>query len=51
VNYLSQQLPMIWMPWQQTEVNNVVLANLNGHAADEDNPFSDIYPENWSYAK
>ncbi len=50
VNYLSQQLPMIWMPWQQSD-NSVVLKNLQGFSGDEENPFSDMYPENWYYSK
>jgi peptide/nickel transport system substrate-binding protein len=50
-NYIAQQLPMIWMPWEQTEVNNVVAGNLGGYTADEDNPFSDIFPENWYFTK
>jgi peptide/nickel transport system substrate-binding protein len=51
VNYLAQQLPMIWMPWQQVEIDNVVLKNLQGFAADEGNPFADTFPENWYYTK
>jgi peptide/nickel transport system substrate-binding protein len=49
-NYIAQQLPMIWMPWQQSD-NYVVLKNLRGFTADEDNPFSDTFPEDWYYAR
>jgi peptide/nickel transport system substrate-binding protein len=49
-NYIAQQLPMIWMPWQQYD-NSVVLGNLNGFTADQNNPFSDTFPEDWSYSK
>jgi peptide/nickel transport system substrate-binding protein len=48
-NYISQQLPMIWMPWEQTSVNNVVANDLGGFTADEDNPFADTFPENWYF--
>jgi hypothetical protein len=41
---------MIWMPWQQSD-NSVVLKNLQGFSGDEENPFSDMYPENWYYSK
>jgi peptide/nickel transport system substrate-binding protein len=50
VNYISQQLPMIWMPWEQMEDNFVVKTNLKGFTADQDNPFSDTFPENWSFS-
>jgi len=50
-NYISQQLPFIFMPWEQVEVNNVVASNLRGYTADEDNPFADIFPENWYFSK
>jgi peptide/nickel transport system substrate-binding protein len=50
-NYISQQLPMIWMPWQQTDDDAVVLGNLQGYTADMDNPWSDTYPELWQYTK
>jgi peptide/nickel transport system substrate-binding protein len=49
-NYIAQQLPMIWMPWQQSD-NSVVINNLQGYTADEDNPFADTFPENWSFSK
>jgi peptide/nickel transport system substrate-binding protein len=49
-NYIAQQLPMIWVPWQQYD-NSVVLKNLKGFTADEENPFADTFPENWYYAK
>jgi peptide/nickel transport system substrate-binding protein len=49
-NYVAQQLPMIWMPWQQYN-DSVVLKNLNGFTADQDNPFNDTFPEDWYYAK
>jgi peptide/nickel transport system substrate-binding protein len=49
VNYIAQQIPTIWMPWQQAN-NSVVLANLKGFTADATNPFNDMYPENWYYA-
>ncbi len=49
-NYIAQQLPMIWMPWQQYN-DSVVLQNLQGFTADQDNPFSDTFPENWHYSK
>jgi hypothetical protein len=29
----------------------VVLKNLQGFAADQDNPFADTFPENWYFAK
>jgi peptide/nickel transport system substrate-binding protein len=48
-NYISQQLPMIWMPWQQPGYE-VVLKNLNGFTDDQDNPFADTYPQNWSFS-
>jgi peptide/nickel transport system substrate-binding protein len=50
-NYIAEQLPMIWMPWQQTDYNAVVLKNLHGFTGDMDNPFSDTFPELWNYAK
>jgi peptide/nickel transport system substrate-binding protein len=50
-NYIAQQLPMIWMPWQQVEYDYVVLKNLRGFTADQDNPFADTFPENWYFAK
>jgi peptide/nickel transport system substrate-binding protein len=50
-NYISQQLPFIFMPWEQTSVNNVVASNLRGFTADEDNPFADTFPENWYFTK
>jgi peptide/nickel transport system substrate-binding protein len=49
-NYIAKNLPMIWMPWQQYD-NSVVLKNLRGYTADQDNPFADTFPENWYYAK
>jgi peptide/nickel transport system substrate-binding protein len=49
-NYIAQQLPMIWLPWQQYD-NSVVLGNLKGFTGDQENPFNDTFPENWSYAK
>jgi peptide/nickel transport system substrate-binding protein len=49
-NYIAQQLPMIWMPWQQNGYV-AVLKNLKGYTADQDNPFTDTYPENWSFSK
>jgi peptide/nickel transport system substrate-binding protein len=48
-NYISQQLPMIWMPWEQVSINNVVSSDLGGFTADEDNPFQDMFPENWHF--
>ena len=48
-NYISQQLPMIWMPWEQVGVNNVVASDLGGFTADEENPFADTFPENWYF--
>jgi peptide/nickel transport system substrate-binding protein len=50
-NYIAQQLPMIWMPWEQTGVGNVVASSLRGFTADEENPFNDTFPENWSFGK
>ncbi len=50
-NYIAQQLPMIWVPWEQVEYNYVVKANLQGYAADQDNPFADTFPENWYFAQ
>lgn len=50
VNYISQQLPMIWLPWEQTNDNLVVKSNLKGYTADQDNPFNDTFPENWSFS-
>ena len=50
-NYIAQQLPMIWMPWEQTGIDNVVASNLRGFTADEENPFNDTFPENWSFGK
>jgi hypothetical protein len=29
----------------------VVKANLQGYAADQDNPFADTFPENWYFAQ
>jgi peptide/nickel transport system substrate-binding protein len=49
-NYIAQQLPMIWVPWQQYN-DSVVLKNVNGFTADADNPFADTFPENWSFSK
>jgi peptide/nickel transport system substrate-binding protein len=49
-NYIAQQLPMIWVPWQQSD-NSVVIKNLQGYTADADNPFADTFPENWYYSK
>jgi peptide/nickel transport system substrate-binding protein len=48
-NYIAQQLPFIWMPWQQ-QGYMAVLTNVHGYTADQDNPFADTYPENWSFA-
>jgi peptide/nickel transport system substrate-binding protein len=48
-NYIARQLPMIWMPWQQYN-DSVVLKNLRGFTADQENPFQDTYPEDWNYA-
>jgi peptide/nickel transport system substrate-binding protein len=48
-NYISQQLPFIWMPWQQPGYE-VVLKNLKGFTDDQDNPFADTFPQNWSYS-
>ena len=39
------------MPWEQVGINNVVAKNLRGFTGDEENPFADTYPENWSFAK
>jgi peptide/nickel transport system substrate-binding protein len=50
-NYIAQQLPYIFLPWEQMEVNNVVAKNLRGFTADQDNPFSDTFPEDWYFAK
>ncbi|MBO0804182.1 MAG: hypothetical protein J2P25_14050 [Nocardiopsaceae bacterium] len=50
-NYIAKQVPMIWMPWEQTEVNNVVASNLKGYTDDQDDPFGDIFPENWYFSK
>lgn len=50
VNYISQQLPMIWLPWEQMGDNFVVKSDVKGYAADQDNPFNDIFPENWSFS-
>ena len=50
-NYISQQLPFIFMPWEQVGINNVVAKNLTGFTADEDNPFADTFPENWYFSK
>jgi len=48
-NYIAQQLPMIWMPWQQPGYE-VVLKNLKGFTDDQDNPFQDTFPQNWSFS-
>jgi peptide/nickel transport system substrate-binding protein len=48
-NYISQQLPFIWMPWQQPGYE-VVLKNLKGFTDDQDNPFNDMFPQNWSFS-
>jgi peptide/nickel transport system substrate-binding protein len=48
-NYVAQQLPFIWLPWQQ-QGYVAVLKNLNGFTADQDNPFADTFPENWSFS-
>jgi peptide/nickel transport system substrate-binding protein len=48
-NYIAQQLPMIWMPWEQVGINNVVANDLQGFTADKDNPFADTFPENWYF--
>jgi peptide/nickel transport system substrate-binding protein len=50
VNYISQQLPMIWMPWEQTNDDFVVKTDLKGYTADQDNPFNDTFPENWYFS-
>ena len=50
-NYISQQLPFIFMPWEQVGINNVVAKNLTGFTADQDNPFADTFPENWHFTK
>jgi peptide/nickel transport system substrate-binding protein len=49
-NYIAQQLPFIWLPWQQPGYS-VVLKNVKGFSADQDNAFTDTYPENWSFSK
>ncbi|HEY2579983.1 MAG TPA: ABC transporter substrate-binding protein [Streptosporangiaceae bacterium] len=48
-NYIAQQLPYIWMPWQQ-QGYMVVLNSVRGYAADQHNPFADTFPENWSFS-
>jgi peptide/nickel transport system substrate-binding protein len=48
-NYIAQQVPMIWMPWQQPGYE-VVLKNLNGFTDDQDNPFADTFPQNWRFS-
>jgi peptide/nickel transport system substrate-binding protein len=50
-NYISQQLPFIFVPWEQMSLNNVVAGDLRGFTADEDNPFADTFPENWYFTK
>jgi peptide/nickel transport system substrate-binding protein len=49
-NYIAQQLPMVWLPWEQMSDNFVVKSNLKGYTADQDNPFNDIFPENWYFS-
>ncbi|MGH3158172.1 MAG: hypothetical protein ACRDNF_16565, partial [Streptosporangiaceae bacterium] len=48
-NYIAQQLPFIWLPWQQPGYE-VVLKNLQGFTDDQDNPFADTFPQNWSFS-
>jgi peptide/nickel transport system substrate-binding protein len=48
-NYIAQQLPMIWMPWQQPGYE-VVLKNVKGFTDDQTNPFADTFPQNWSFS-
>ncbi|MGH3393493.1 MAG: ABC transporter substrate-binding protein [Streptosporangiaceae bacterium] len=50
-NYIAQQLPFIWMPWEQVGINNVVAKNLQGFTGDQENPFADTFPEDWHFGK
>jgi hypothetical protein len=49
-NYVSQQLPTLFMPWEQGS-HAVVLKSLQGYTADENNPFGDTFPELWHFSK
>jgi peptide/nickel transport system substrate-binding protein len=49
-NYVARELPTLFMPWEQGN-NSVVLKNLRGFTADEENPFADTFPENWYFVK
>ena len=47
-NYLSKQLPMLWMPQLDAQIS-AVSSKLKGvHPQD---PLGNIYPENWYYVK
>jgi peptide/nickel transport system substrate-binding protein len=48
-NYIAQQLPFIFMPWQQPGYE-VVLKNVQGFTDDATNPFADTFPQNWSFS-
>jgi peptide/nickel transport system substrate-binding protein len=48
-NYISKDLPFVWLPWQQPGYV-AVLKNVKGYTDDQDNPFQDTFPQNWSYS-
>ena len=50
-NYVAQELPTIFLPWEQVYTGNVVLKDLSGFTADQENPFSDTFPELWHFGK
>lgn len=49
-NYVAQELPTLFMPWEQGS-NSVVLKSLQGYSADQHNPFGDTFPELWHFSK
>jgi peptide/nickel transport system substrate-binding protein len=49
-NYVTKQLPTLFMPWEQGN-NSVVLKTLQGYTADQQNPFADTFPEYWHFSK
>jgi peptide/nickel transport system substrate-binding protein len=47
-NYLSKQLPMLWMPQLDAQIS-AVSSKLKGVYPQD--PLGNIYPENWYYVK
>ena len=49
-NYVTKELPTLFMPWEQGN-NSVVQKSLQGYSADQQNPFADTFPEYWHFSK